>query len=109
MFLCNQISQKFAGSLTMTIDKAYKRAIIHGNRADVQKAHLELIRLVNSHLESEKFKMENQVKMARDIQWQYKLSENEWKSFPFYLNSLIESKHSSTEPFVRFNLTILDD
>lgn len=38
--------------------------------------------------------------MSKDIQWQYQTGSNEWKNFPIYTNSLIETNYSKGQQIV---------
>lgn len=46
-------------------------------------------------------RIQQNLRISKDIQWQYKVGEV-WKSFPVYLNSLIEADYGFSKPMVEF-------
>lgn len=48
-------------------------------------------------------RMEQNLRIAKDFQWQYKVAPNVWKNFPVYLNSLIENDYRLKKGSVKFS------
>ncbi len=42
-------------------------------------------------------KMENQIRLYKDIQWEYQLESDKWKPFSLFVNSLIETAYLKKE------------
>ena len=57
---------------------------------------------MNKKLKAHYKTIEKQVQISKNIQWQFELSQNEWKDFSIYLNSLIETTFSAHKTNVRF-------
>ncbi len=60
--------------------------------------------MINNALETQKNELKFQIRITRDVQWQYDTNKDDWKSFSFYVNSLIESRYSRKESHVIYEM-----
>jgi hypothetical protein len=74
---------------------------LHGSKQEVVNAKLKAVSMLNDILEGQKSELQFQIRITRDVQWQYEANKDEWKSFSFYINSLIESRYSRKESHVK--------
>jgi hypothetical protein len=50
--------------------------------------------------------IEEKLNVCKDVQWLYEIKNDDWKSFPLYINSVIESAYSKKQLHVSPNLLI---
>lgn len=81
-----------------------KRSIeLYGTIQSVLEAKARVLEYVNKLDNTNFSRMQEDMRISKDIQWQYEIGSGVWKNFPVYLNSLIESKHAEGNPTVYYN------
>ncbi|CAF0802138.1 unnamed protein product [Brachionus calyciflorus] len=79
-----------------------KSLTLVGLKSEVLSAKVELSQIINKLVANQYSKMVEQVKISKDIQWQFEIQANSWRNFSVFLNSLIESSHLKKESKVTF-------
>ena len=77
----------------------------HGFKDDVANAKAETLLLLADKANKKSADYEHQLYIRKDVHWLYE-EEDEWKPFPLYLDTIIESAHSSNLPHVRVDTII---
>jgi hypothetical protein len=71
---------------------------LYGTIQSVLEAKARVLEYVNKLDNTNFSRMQEDMRISKDIQWQYEIGSGVWKNFPVYLNSLIESKHAEGNP-----------
>ena len=75
---------------------------LYGWREEVVRAVVAISQLMNAKTKEHFTQLETQMKIAKNIQWQYEVTKGKWVEFPMYQNSLIEASYSKQESEVSF-------
>jgi len=53
--------------------------------------------LIADKVKNQFSKIEKQIRLNRDVQWEYQLESEKWKPFSLFVNSLIETAYHEKE------------
>lgn len=72
----------------------------YGSKESVLDAKAQALDHISKQNNKSFSRIEESMRISKDIQWQYEAKPGDWKNFPVYLNSLIESKNYRNESTV---------